>query len=100
VALAVEQTSQQCLAQIGRRERRKRPLRSKAFGEIDELQNLRLKRSPTCGGEIDRRLELDRARRTARQCRSPLLQQAALDQQNDLGAIVLPGHSGGNRRRQ
>ena len=63
-------------------------------------QNLRLKRPAACGGEIDRGLELDRARRPARQRRGPLLQQAALDQQNELGAIALPGHPRGNRRRQ
>ena len=50
-------------------------------------------------GEIDRRLELDRACRPARQRRGPLLQQATIDQQNELGAIALPGHSCGNRRR-
>jgi hypothetical protein len=75
-------------------------LRSEAFGEIDELQNLRLKRPAACRREIDRGLKLDRARRPARQRRSPLFQQTALDQQNDLGAIVLPGHACGNRRRQ
>ena len=63
-------------------------------------QNLRLKRSAASGGEIDRGLELDRARRPPRQRCSPLLQQTAVDQQNELGAIALPGHSGGNRRRQ
>src|SRR6185369_15139185 len=66
VVLAEEQATQQRLAQIGRRHRRKRPLRSEAFGEIDEVQNLRLNRPAAWGGEIDRRLELDRARRTAR----------------------------------
>jgi hypothetical protein len=100
VVLAVEQGTQQRLACIRRRHRRKRPLRSEAFGEIDKLQNPRLKRSAASGGEIDRGLELDRARRPPRQRRSPLLQQAALDQQNELGAIALPGHSRGNRRRQ
>ena len=100
VALAVEQTSQQRLAHVGRCDRRKRPLRSEAFGEIDELQNLRLKRLAAWRREIDRGFELDRARRPARQRRGPLLQQAAIDQQNELGAIALPGHSRGNRRRQ
>jgi len=74
--------------------------RPEAFGEIDELQNLRLKRPAACGGEIDRRLELDRAGRPARQRCGPLLQQTAIDQQNELGAIALPGHSCGDRRRQ
>ena len=41
VALAVEQTSKQGLTHVGRCDRRKRPLRAEAFGEIDELQNLR-----------------------------------------------------------
>jgi hypothetical protein len=68
---------------------------AEAFGEIDELKNLRLKRPAARGGKIDRGLELDRAGRPARQRCGPLLQQTALDQQNELGAIALPGHSCG-----
>ena len=79
VVLALEQGTQQRLAHIGCRDWRKPSLRSEAFGEIDEFQNLRLKRLAASRREIDRGLELDRARWLARQCRCPLFQEAAVD---------------------
>src|SRR5689334_4778199 len=63
MALAMKQGTAQRLSDVSRCDRRQRPLRPEALGKIDELHDLRLKRSAAGGGEIDGRLELDRAHR-------------------------------------
>ena len=100
VPLAIEQGTQHCLAQSATATGESGRRRPEPFGEIDEFRKLGLKRPAACGGEIDRRIELDRAGRPARQRRGTLLQQATVEQQNELRAIALPDHPCGDRRRQ
>jgi hypothetical protein len=70
------------------------------LGEIDKIFDLELKRSSERCVEVDMWFELDRARRPFRKGCSPAFNLPPIDQQDELRAIVLPDHSGRQRRRQ
>ena len=100
VALASEKEPEDGLAQGGHHDGRQIRGRSAMFGEIDEIFDLELKRSPERRVEIDMRFEFDPARRPFRKCGSPAFDLLPIHQQYQLRAVVLPDHSGRQCGRQ
>ncbi|MGY4229723.1 hypothetical protein ACVMIH_007084 [Bradyrhizobium sp. USDA 4503] len=100
VPLLVEQHIEKRLAPIGRRDRRQSLARPELLGGRDKLLDLGRERLPEWPAQRDGRIELDRPHRHAAKRRGAMLDQLAVEQQDQLSAVAAPGHLGRNGRRQ